>query len=105
MAASCLAKVRGSFLAEAVLPTPDHRLGLARCTHNLSRAMTIGSQKHDPGPPDVLLRAIAVRHSRFERAAVSAAQSNVRSLMHSPDSHVRVRWGILTRIEMSDLVH
>jgi len=37
--------------------------------------------------------------------APSNTQSNVRSLVHSSDSHTRVRQGIPKRIELSDLIH
>ena len=50
---------RGSFGAEAILPAPDDSLGLSSCTHDLGRAVTIGGQQDDLGPPDVLLAAIA----------------------------------------------
>jgi hypothetical protein len=51
------------------------------------------------------LRAVAVRHHRFEFAAVGTAQSDVPSLVHSADSHTRVPQGIPERIEMLELVH
>jgi hypothetical protein len=98
-------KASGSFVAETFLPTPDHRLGLAGSLHDLGRAATIGRQKDDLCPPNVLLRAIAVRDHGFKLATVGLAQLNLRSLVHPLDSHTRVRQGIPKRIEVLDLVH
>ena len=84
---------------------PDHRLGLAGRLHDLGSAATIGGQKNDFRSPNVLLWAVAVRHHRFKFAAVGSAQSDIPSLVHSADSHTRVRQGIPRRIEMSDLLH
>src|SRR5437879_6790128 len=98
-------KARGSFVAETFLPTPDHRLGLAGGLHDLGRAATIGRQKHNLGPPNVLLRAIAVSDHGFKLATVGSAQLDIRSLVHPPDSHTRALQGIPKRIEVSDLDH
>ncbi len=94
-----------SFLPEPLLPAPDHCLGLAGHIHDLGSAPTIGSQKDDTRSPNVLLRAVAVGYHRFKLGALGGAQSDIRSLVHSADSHTRVRRGILERIEMLDLVH
>src|ERR1700730_14460854 len=48
---------------------------------------------------------VAVCHCCFKLAALGGAQPGVPSLVHSSDSHTRVRQGILKRIETSDLVH
>jgi len=98
-------KASGSFVAETFLPAPDHHLGLAGGLHDLSRAATIGRQKHDLGPPSVLLRAIAVGDHSLKLATVGSAQLDVRSLVHPLDSHTPVLQGIPKRIEVSDLVH
>ena len=65
-------------------------------------AMTIGRQKHNLRPPNVLLRAVAVGRHRLKLAAVGGT---VGSLVHSSDSHTRVHQRMPKRIEMSDLVH
>src|SRR5712672_413166 len=58
-------KASGSFIAETLLPAPDHRLGLAGRLHDLGSTATIGRQKHYLCPPNVLLRAIAVGDHSF----------------------------------------
>jgi len=98
-------KAGGSFLSKTFLPAPDHRLGLAGGLHNLSRATTIGRQKDDPCPPNVLLRAIAIGDHGSKLATVGSVQLDIRSLVHTPDSHTRVFQGIPRRIEASDLDH
>jgi hypothetical protein len=46
--------------------SPNARLGLAGLTHDLVRADTIGGQQHDFGPPNVLLRRVAVFNEDLE---------------------------------------
>jgi hypothetical protein len=41
----------------------------------------------------------------FKLATVGSAQLDIRSLVHTPDSHTRGLQGILKRIEVSDLKH
>jgi hypothetical protein len=69
---------------------PASARSLAGCLHDLGGAATIGSQKNYFRSPNVLLRAVAVRHHGFKLAAVGNAQSDIRSLVHSADSHTRV---------------
>jgi hypothetical protein len=71
----------------------------------LNRRRTILVEKNDLRPPNVLLRAIAVRHHRSKGAPVGRTQSDLRSRVHSPHSHIRVSHGIHQRIEVLDLVH
>ena len=73
--------------------------------NDVGSAMTIGRQKHNLRPPNVLLRAVAVGRHRLKLAAVGGTPSNVGSLVHSSDSHTRVHQRMPKRIEMSDLVH
>ena len=73
--------------------------------HDLGSAATVGRQKDDLCPPNVLLRAIAVGDHGLKLATVRSAQLDVRSLVHPPDSHTPVLQGILKRIEVLDLVH
>src|SRR5712671_8123703 len=63
-------KASGSFIAETLLPAPDHRLGLAGRLHDLGSAATIGRQKHNLCPPSVLLRVLrlATTASRLLRS-------------------------------------
>jgi len=98
-------KPRHAFLAEPFLPAPDHRLGLAGGQHDLGSAMSIGPQKNNLRPPNVLLRAVAVGDNRLKLLPFEGTQLNVGSLMHSSQSHMRVCQRIPKRIEMSDLVH
>src|SRR6476659_1396227 len=79
----------GSFVAETFLPAPDHRLGLAGGLHDLSRAATIGGQKDDLCPPNVLLRAVAIGDHGLKLVTVGSTQVNVRSLVHPTDGSVK----------------
>jgi len=94
-----------TFIGKPLLPAPDDRLGFARLPFDLRRAVTSRRQEHDLCAPYVLLRAVAVGHHRLQLGAVCGSKFDLRSLMHSPDSHDRGRRGILKRIEMSDLVN
>ena len=98
-------KPRRALVVEPFLPAPDHGLGFAGVAHDFGSATTIGRHKHNLCPPAVLLPAVAVSHYRLKRAAVDRTQLNVCSLVHSSNSHTRVRQGIPERIELSDLVH
>src|SRR5436190_9646742 len=51
------------------------------CPHDLGSAATVGRQKNYFRSPNVLLRAVAVRHHRFKLAALGSAQSDIRSLV------------------------
>ena len=79
--------------------------GLAGGLHDLSRAATIGREKDDLCPPNVLLRTVAIGNHGLKLVTVGAAQLDVRSLVHPLDSHTRAPRGIPKRIELLDLVH
>ena len=51
---------RHPFLHEALRPAPNHGFVLADRPGDGIGALAIGGQQHDPGAPDVLLRAVAV---------------------------------------------
>src|SRR3954468_8756732 len=55
-----------------LLPAPDARLGLAGPAHDLARPQAVRRGQDDPGPPDVLLRAVPVRHHPSRRARSAA---------------------------------
>src|SRR5215831_4857737 len=81
------------FIAKPFLPSPDHGLSLARGTHDLGSATSLRRQENNLSSPNVLLRAVAVRHHRFEGAAVGGSKMEIRSFVHSGDSHMRVSRG------------
>lgn len=62
-----------ALLHEPLLPTPHRGLADAGCAHDLGRADAIGSQQHDPRPPNVLLGTVSVRQDRAEPAAIGGA--------------------------------
>ena len=64
-----------AFLGEALLPAPDAGLRLARPAHDLDGAEAVRRQQHDLGPPDMLLRAVAVTDDRLQAAAVAAVRA------------------------------
>jgi len=98
-------QARDAFIAEPFLPPPNDRLGLSSSPHDLGRAVAIRGQQDDLGSPDMFLRTVPVGDNCLQHGAVGGIQCNLGSFVHSPDSHSRVRRGILKRIEMSDLVH
>jgi hypothetical protein len=73
------------------------RLGLAGGLHHLSRAVTFGGQ--------MLLRTIAIGVHGVKVATVGSAQLDIRSVVHTRDSHMRVHQGIPKQIEVPDLNH
>ena len=59
-------------LHEALLPAPDRGLGDAGLPHDGAGARPCGSEEHDAGPPDVLLRLAAVGQHRLQAEAMLA---------------------------------
>jgi hypothetical protein len=90
---------------EPLLPAPDCGLALAGQTHDLDRSATFTRQQHDPGTPDVLLRAVAIGHHRFKANTVGGTHIDADSFAHATDSHALTTPGILFRILPSDFVH
>jgi hypothetical protein len=95
----------GAFGAEPLLPAPDDGLGLAGALHDLVRPVAGSRQQDDLGAPNVLLRAVPVRHDRLEIGTVRGTQMKLGSRVHTPDSHVRPRSGIHKRIEPLEFIH
>jgi hypothetical protein len=60
---------------EALLPAPDHRLGLPRTAHNLRRVAALGVARDDPGAPDILLRRAAIGDDGLTPRAVVPGDS------------------------------
>jgi len=58
-------------LGKPFLPAPDSRLALGGAVHDRHCAEPVGGGQHDPGAPDVLLRAVTVRHDGFELVTLS----------------------------------
>src|SRR3979490_2085154 len=91
-------------LHEAFLPAPHTGLRLAGPAHNLIGADTVCAQQDDLGPPDMLMRRVAIPRDRGQTAAINRLESNGNSGSHAPDLHATSRTGIPSRIQMSDLI-
>jgi hypothetical protein len=74
---------------------PDASLGLATPAHDLVRAEPVGRQEDDFGPPNVLLRSIAVPDESFELMAIDRRDKDRFSCAHRTDSHAKPIMGIL----------
>src|SRR6266545_6575322 len=72
---------------ETFLPAPDAGLGLPRPTHDFDRADAVRRQKHDPCPPDVLLRCVPIADNRLEATPLRSGKSDGNPGAHAPDSH------------------
>jgi hypothetical protein len=90
---------------EALLPAPDSGLALASQAHDFDGAKAVGGQQHNPRSPDVLLGAVAIRHHRFQTAAVGGAHFDDNSFAHPPDSHIRQVEGIRRGTRLLDFDH
>jgi len=93
-----------ALLHEPLLPSPDRRLALVRPAHDFDGPQAVGSQKHDPRSPDVLLRAVAVRDHRLQAEAVRGAHLDDNPFAHPPDSHIRPVGGIRSGTLMLDFI-
>lgn len=94
-----------TFLREALLPAPDAGLRLAGPPHDLDRADTVRRQQNDLGPPDMLLRAVAVAGDRLQTAAFGGSDGDGDAGAHAPDSHASEPAGIPLRIQASEFIH
>jgi hypothetical protein len=83
-----------AFGSKPFLPAPNDGLGLAGLPHDLSRAVAVSGQQHNLGAPDMLLRT-PIGNDRLQCRAIGGVQGNLGSFVHPPDSHDRVRGGIL----------
>ena len=92
-------------LHEAFLPAPHTGLRLAGLAHDLIGADAVRAQQDDLGPPDMLMRCVAIPRERCQTAAISGLESDGNSGSHAPDSHVSSPAGIPSGIQMSDLIH
>ena len=83
-------------LHEAFLPAPHTGLRLAGLAHDLVGADAVRAQQDDLGPPDMLVRRVAIPRERGQTAAVPGLESDGNSGSHAPDSHVsspsRIPW-------------
>ena len=75
------------------------------CAHDLGGAAAIRRQQHDPRSPDVLLRAVPIRHHRLQTSPVSSVHFNGNSGAHVPNSHTGHRAGIPIRTLPSGIIH
>jgi hypothetical protein len=87
------------------LPTPHTGLRFAGLPHDFMGADTVCAQQNDLGPPDMLLRCVAIPRERRQAAAITGLESEGNSGSHAPDSHMSSPAGIPSRIQMSDLIH
>ncbi len=64
-----------AFAHESLLPAPDAGLGHLGPAHDLRRAAARRARQDDPRPPDVLLRAVPIRHDPLQPVTVRALTS------------------------------
>src|SRR5271156_444372 len=81
-------------LHEAFLPAPHASLRLAGPAHDLIRAGAVAGQQNDFGPPNVLLRGVAVLDESHKRAPITWRYENGFSCAHRADSHSTITSGI-----------
>ena len=89
--ASCRAKVPPRLPRRTVPASAKSPSWPCRWPAGFRQCHDIGRQKNNLRSPNVLLWAVAVGPHRLKLAAVGGTQSNVRSLVHSSNSHMRVR--------------
>ena len=87
-------KTIDAFLHEPLLPAPHAGLGLAGLGHDRRGAKAVAAQKHDPRPPDMLLRALGVRDNRAQSLTVAGRNREGDAAAHAEDSHATAQSGI-----------
>ena len=65
------------------LPAPDAGLGLACPPHNLRCAAPGTGEKNDVRPPDMLLRAVAIRNDRLKPSTIRSGDLEGNSSSHA----------------------
>ena len=74
-------------------PPPHTGLRLAGPAHNRIGADAVCAQQNDLGPPDMLMRCVAIPRDRGQTVAINRLQSNGNSGSHAPDLHATSRDG------------
>jgi len=97
-------KAVDAFGGEPLLPAPDAGLGLAGLAHDRVRAHALRAEQHDPPPPNVLLRRVAVADQIAEPIQVGRGDGKRDAGSHAPDSHAASPPGIPGGIQMSGLI-
>jgi hypothetical protein len=87
-------QVGDAFGRERLPPPLDRGLARAGVTGEFQRAATVRSQQHDLRPPDMLLRAVPIRHDRHKALAVDGRDADGDTSAHPPDSHAQLSSGI-----------
>ncbi len=87
-------KAINAFFHEAFLPASDAGLRLARPTHNLRCADTVGAQEDDCRPPHMFLGGIVVPNHRVKSTAIGETGCEGYSSAHAQDPHMRPAMGI-----------
>src|SRR3954470_5930228 len=82
-------------------PELHARLGLAGPAHDLARPQAVRRGQDDPRSPDVLLRAVPVRHHRLQTGTVGGAHLDTDPFAHPCNVGTRVADGNLP----SDQIH
>ena len=90
---------------ETVLPAPDAGLGLAGPANDLVGAEPVRAQQNNLGPPDLLLRGIAIPRQRLQSETIRWCNSDGNTGAHAPESHAIGVNGIPSGIQTSDLIH
>jgi hypothetical protein len=72
---------------EALLPAPDHGFALTDSAGDGGGALAVGRQYHDPRPPDVLLRAVAIANDRVQLNPIFRRDGDGNSFAHHRQSH------------------
>ena len=80
---------------EPLLPAPDAGLGHLGPAHDLGRAAARRRRQDDPRPPDVLLRAVPIRHDPLQPATVRSAHLDADPFAHAAACHASHAMGIL----------
>ena len=74
---------------EPLLPAPDARLGHPGPAHDRARPAAVGRGQDDLRPPDVLLRAVPIRHHRLQTGTVGGGQLDGDPFAHPRNSGCR----------------
>ena len=92
-------------LHEPFLPAPDSGLGHPGLTHDRCGAVAVGRHQHDPGTPNVLLRAVALGDDGEQPLTIVACHVDADFGAHALASHNGPRRAISFRMLPLGFIH
>jgi hypothetical protein len=90
---------------EPFLPAPDAGFGLAGPGHDGGRPEPLATEKDDPCPPNMFLRALGIRDDRLQSLTIAGRYREGNAAAHALDSHEAAQKRIPNRTLLIQSIH